>query len=421
MSHNRVNSRYPSRSRFVENTTSMYCLQLVNYGLPLVSVPYLIATLGSDKYGIMVGAQALMFNFVFLVDAGFNTRAVRELSNPTISRQRIELVFLATQLIKFGLILTSFIILMILFATDVLVENTDVVLASSLLMMGSLLFPTWLFQGLEVMRHTLVCSAIGRSLAFAGILVWVKSSDDLLRATLFQSSATVMSGLISICFFSRMQTTIDRSLLKTLTAEVISSVKDVRTLAVSEFVNATVSNGGVFILSLFATDIAVGVYAALEKLARAVMNLFQPLLKVLYPRVASLWQAGRQARYQQEISMWIKSLLSSAAVVLGLLSCAAPHVLDLLFGTEWIRHSYLLRSLCGWVFFAIATAMLGQLVFLARGQLRLYSQVAITTGLIQLCLALAGAKYYGINGLIAALVFAESMKFVILFSNYKFS
>ena len=397
----------PRRASLAHNVTAMYALQLANYVIPLVTLPYLIRTLGPENYGVMATAYAIVYLMVLFVDAGFNSLATRQLARPGIDPGRISEVYLTTQLIKLAQCIAMF---LLLYTLSVVVPKINaaapVYLATFPIVVGSLLFPTWLFQGLEVMHVTTVCSVAGRLLATLGIFVFVRDSGDLTAAALLQASATAMSGLLAMPFvFGRLRLRLTVPWCR-LVAQLRGTIANARALAPAEYVTDAIGNSGVFVLGLFAGDAAVGIYAAIEKVARAGASLFLPLIKALFPPLAGRWLSGT-AEAADRCRRWTRRILLSAIVAATALYVLAPFTLELLFGNGWAEHAVLLRILAAWLAASIAATTLGQLWLLARGERSTYARCLLVAGVWQLLAALVGAGFYGSVGLVAAAVAAE--------------
>ena len=258
----------PRRAPLLQNVAAMYALQIANYLIPLATLPYLIRVLGAEQYGVMAMAYAVVFFMVLFVDAGFNTLATRRLARPGTRASQISEIFVATQLVKLGQCAAMFLLLCALIAVVPQVgELSAVYLASFPIVLGSLLFPTWLFQGLQIMHFTAACSVGGRLFATVGIFVLVKDAGDVVTAALLQASATAISGLLALPILFgrvRLRLTVPRRRLR---ARIRRTLADARPLAPAEYLTDAVGNSGVFILGFFASDAAVGVYAAIEKVA----------------------------------------------------------------------------------------------------------------------------------------------------------
>lgn len=416
MSAVRTASEAPQRSSLTQNVVAMYALQIANYLIPLVTLPYLIRSLGAEQYGVVAMAYAVVYFMVLFVDAGINTLAARRLARPDVDGRTVAGIFAATQLIKLVQSAAMFLLLCCLVLTVPGLRAAAVVyLATFPIVLGSLLFPTWLFQGLEIMRFTTLCSVGGRLLATAGIFMFVRDPGDVVLAALLQASATALSGLLALpVIFGRLGLRL-RLPKRRLLVELRRTLSRARSLAPAEYLSDALGNSGVFILGLFAGDAAVGAYAAVEKVARAAASLFQPLKRALFPALAGRWMRNSAAAGEYCRSWTLRIVLLGGIGATGLFF-TAPLALDLMFGRGWSEHATLLQVLAVWLALHVAATALGQFWLLARGERSLYTRCLIRAGTVQLAATFAGAWAFGPPGLVTAVACAELLRLA-LFSS----
>ncbi len=66
--------------RLRDNIMALGVVQLSNYAIPLITLPYLTRVLGPEAYGKVAFAQVLMAYFILLTDYGFSWSATRKIS-----------------------------------------------------------------------------------------------------------------------------------------------------------------------------------------------------------------------------------------------------------------------------------------------------------------------------------------------------
>ena len=95
----------------LSNYISLSFLQAANYILPLLVLPLLVRTLGTEKFGLVMFAQAFITFFNIIVDFGFNLSATREVSINKNNPSELKSIFSSVLIIKFFLVIISFILL----------------------------------------------------------------------------------------------------------------------------------------------------------------------------------------------------------------------------------------------------------------------------------------------------------------------
>lgn len=404
------------RASLGRNVGAGYALQVANYLIPLVTLPFLVRTLGAGPYGRVAFAYAVTYFLVLFVDAGFNNRASQVLSSRARTAERLSSVFAATQLIKLGLVAIALLLLLgLIAAVPRLALEPALYLASFMTVLGSLLFPTWLFQGLEVMPYTTACSVGGRLIVTAGLFALVRDGGDVALAALLQCSGTFVSGLLALpVIYRRLGLTL-RPPWPAVAAEIRLAWRESRALAVSEFLTTALNNSSVFLLGLFHPAALVGGFAAVEKLARAAANGLNPVLQALFPRMSALWHSD-PAEARRVACRWTRRFVALALLGAAALFLLAPLVLTTLFGPDWRAQTPLLRLFALWFLFTLTNATAGQFWLLSAGHRTSYARCLLAIGVAQPLLMLPAAAYGGALGAVAALAAAEIVACPLLWS-----
>ncbi len=231
--------------------------------------------------------------------------------------------------------------------------------------MGSAVFPTWLFQGLQIMHNTLIYSLAGRLLATLGIFVWVRGPEDLLWAAALQSSATVLSGLLALPTILALKN-LDWS--KPRWAGVCDVARKSRHLAVTDYALTALSNSTIFFVGMVQSKEVVGIYAAIEKTMRAGASMFIPLIQAVQPRWVQAWYRHGAAMQPGSLQKWSLFFLLLTLIGGVIAYGCAEWGLAMLFDRATAGHADWAKILSFWLPCYVANAMLSTWWWVASGR-----------------------------------------------------
>jgi PST family polysaccharide transporter len=352
------------------NAAALYVLQISNYIIPLVTLPFLVRMLGAEAYGWLAFSAAVNFYFVLAVDAGMNTYGARMLAQLNAVHEPLHAQQAGMLLADItGLKLLCALACGIFLAILVLITPTWRVQAalfawSFLPVLGSLTFPTWFFQGMQVMHFTMILGVLGRLVVTGALFLGVSGPDDLLWAAAFQGGATLISGVLALVVLIRMPAL--RWCLPTwqgVRAVAVSS----RELALSEFSLTAMANSTVFFVGLVQTKEVVGVFAAIEKALRAAASSFTPLIQAMQPRVVQAWSQCREG-VPDMLWPWSRRVvgLSLACGLMGIM--LTPWALHWLFGRTVEGYEGWGQILSVWLPFSVINSLLAQWWWVGAGR-----------------------------------------------------
>lgn len=98
----------------VHNTTYLSVLEILKMVMPFVALPYLISTVGADKYGLVVFAQAIISYFIIFINFGLDVSAVKNVSINRSDNEKLSEVVSSVLIIKAFLFILSFLALGVL-------------------------------------------------------------------------------------------------------------------------------------------------------------------------------------------------------------------------------------------------------------------------------------------------------------------
>lgn len=390
----------------LRNILSLLSLQGANYLLPLLTLPYLVRTLGTEAYGRLGFSLAFIQYFVLLADYGFNLSATRAIAQHQQDRQRVSQLFWNVTACKLLLGLIGFSILSLLSQLiPTLHAVQDVLLAAYLLVLGSILFPVWLFQGMETMGRIAICSLLAKALVVPATFLFVHRPEDAWLAAAIQGITTVAAGLLAIGFIHR-----ERWIVWTLPT--LNGLKEqlaegwhvfLSTAAISLYTASTT-----VILGFLAGNTAVGHFVAADRIRQATQGLISPVSQAVYPRVNALMQQDRHAAFQM-----IRRLLWGQGGVTLLLSLLlmgfAPLIIALAYGVGHQDTVTVLRWLAPLPFVIGLSNVLGIQTMLTLGMEQLFSRILLASGLCSLILIVPLSLYHGATGAATAVLITECL------------
>lgn len=388
--------------KLLSNIFSLAVLQGANYILPLITLPYLVITLGVEKFGILAFAQAIITYFNIFIDYGFNLSATRSIATHSDDRTYISSIFSSVLLIKTFLLICSFLILWLaVHSFDRLGNESTVYYLTFMMLIGNLLFPVWYFQGIEEMKYITYINIFSKLLFTIGIFVFVHTPNDYYLVPMLNGFGIIIGGAIALIIALR---SIDFHLPTFST--ITKTFHDSTSLFISNASITLFTASNTFILGLFASDAIVGVYSSIERLMMAVKNLYVPIYQGLFP-----WLSKKQP---DEIYSFIKkflpyivgfSLLST--LVIGIF---AHPILSLIYHNDLISdHAYILQIFSLISVFS-ATNMLFNYLFL--NAIKAYNErlkIFMIAGLFNATLGITLTYLYGITGMSITIVATETV------------
>ncbi|MEW6144675.1 MAG: flippase [Thermodesulfobacteriota bacterium] len=396
------------KSTICANIISLYVLQISFYVLPLITVPYLVRVLGAEKFGLVSFGQSLINFFVFFINYGFDLTATREISIKRDDNRAVSRLSSSVWLAKFLLSLAGFLVLLAMIAAvRKMNQIAPLLLILYGLVVGNMLFPSWLFLGLERMKAISAINLIMRSVATAGVFIFVRNPDDYLVYAGLLSFQWVFAGLAGVLFAVRR---LRIRIRMPGAGEVLSVLSGGLTLFVSNIAQSLYIGGNSFILGLLTNYSAVGYYSAAEKITLSLMGMFRPLAQAVYPRFSQLASSSRET-----VLLWGKRLVYAVGG-LGIITSfalffGAPLIVKIVLGKGFDPSIAVLQIMAVLPILMALSDVLGIQIMLPFGKDRLYAVIRILTASIHLLLAILIVPRFKEAGM--AFVFVMSQVFIL--------
>lgn len=404
----------------VKDTIYLYILQIVDKIVPLMIIPYLMITLGAEKYGYIGFATAIVNYLLLIIEFGFNLSATKRVAvAKEQGRQELSDVFFSTILAKVLLLIVATVIILpiVLFSSSLRIYfNT--ILCTYPLVLGATLNINWLYQGIGKIKIAAIVTSFCKILVLPLVFIFVTTPADYNWAAFIQSSVYFLSSVVTIILLYRMHLIVR---VKTTLQNVILSIKDSYPLFLSSVATSVYTQLFTLILGLMSTPIAVGRYTAAERFMRSVcFAIYSPVSMAFYPKISSLSYINRDnaKRLFSKLVVFMFILM----LLLSLLLYIFTEPIVSLLGKDYLGIETLLR-IVSFVPVAIALgAIYGQMGLIAMGNQKSkleFRKVYFMAAPFSLLMVTFLAYLYSDIGAAVALLLTEYFVFFFMLRNYK--
>jgi PST family polysaccharide transporter len=392
-----------------KNYVALLFIQGANFILPLIIFPYLVRTLGSEKYGLVMVAQSVALFLTIIVDFGFNISATREVANLKNNKEKLSQFYWNVFSIKLALIVITFLLLLgLIICVDKFRIDPLVYLFSFGLVLGQAIFPTWFFQGIEKMQVITIVNVAAKLFFTISLFFVVLSPADYEYVPIFNGLGFVISGLFGFVFSLQYVKFVfpKRSQVKKI-------IENSSSLFFSNFAVSLYTSCNTLILGFFAGDSIAGVYASMEKLILAIKSMYAPLYQAIFPNLSTKpYDEIRSYIDKMRIPIGFLGLVISIIIFFG-----AKQILMLAFDDALIVGYSLVFQILGLISILSSLNMLYvTLYFPSIKKYKIRMKILISGGFLNLIIALSLVKFYTIYGVAISAVTTEL--FILLLAVY---
>lgn len=316
------------------NILSLGFLQIAGYVFPLLTMPYLARVLGVSYIGKIAFASAIIIYFQTLVDYGFNFTATRDVAKRRDDIEAVSKIYSSVLYCKILLLILAFTILASLVAfVPKMQEEADILFATFLLLPGYIIFPEWLFQGLEKMKFITVLNILSKFIFTIAVFVFIQTKNDYLLQPLLTACGYVSAGIIAMWI---IRYKLGVRLIPVRKCNLRQTLKGSTDVFLNQLVPNLYNSFSVMLLGFFCGPMANGIFEAGNRLISIADRLLIVVSRAFFPFLA------RNADKHNKYALWHFSLFFACALVLFLFS---EYFIKFLFSTEFLDAVWVLRIL----------------------------------------------------------------------------
>lgn len=384
------------KSTLFKNMSSLGLIQIANFVIPLLIVPYISRIIGIENYGKLEYARTFVLYFTILIDYGFNLTATREVSIHRNNKEKINELITNVFIAKLILFLIATLIFWALLYFDgTLNQKSSLLWVTYLINFGFLLFPLWFFQGMEKLATIAYINFGIKLIIVSGVIFFIRQSSDFWIYNLFLSLAQIVIGIVALyILYSKFSYRFHRPYFK----NVVQQFKDgfnvfLTTILVSFFVSYAF-----ILLQKFGTDVEVGAYSTANKLVMTVQVLILlPFSQAFFPFITKT--------AKKDLNLFISHIKKASIVIaiitfiIGLITFIfAELIITIIFGKDFLYAVPTLKILAFLPAFTIMNNLFSYqgLLSLNKDKLFLWIHIFFTIAIV------AGSYFlipiYGLHG-----------------------
>lgn len=389
-----------------ENIISLFLLQGANYILPLLLVPYLVRVLGVANFGKIAFAQSFIQYFVIITDYGFSYSATRAAAQAAGNDVELSMLFSAVLFIKITLMLVGAVVLTFLVLTVRELKSDWVLFVIAYLsVLSSVLFPAWLYQGIEKARYIALYSIGAKAMSLLAVLLFVRKTGDYDLALALLTGSSVITGSLSLLALRRQ---VGIKVCWTGFFKLKQVAVDGWHVFLSNAAISFYTNSNTFVVGLLTSPLIVGYYAAADKIIRAAQGMISPLSQAVYPRVAALSSESprRAFAFVAKLLRWQGGGALALSVAIYI---AAPQVVKIILGNKFGASVELLRYMAILPFLIALSNVFGVQVMLNFGLKRKFSIIIICSAIFNIVILVPLTIIGGARGAAISVVVTEML------------
>ena len=312
------------KKNLLVNTIALAIIQILNYVLPFITLPYLSRVLDVDKLGLVFFAQVFMDYFFRLVIFGFDFSGVRSIAINREDKEKTNLIFNSILCVQGIFLIISFSILSLLiifipkFRADAIVYYF-----TFLSVIGNVLVLGWFYQGMERMKFITILNITTKTVGLLLIFAFIKNNNDYYLVPLFNSLGALVAGIISLIFIKkvfRIRFFIPKK------NDIINTIKYSSQFFLTKVAIALYRQTNAFVLGLVVSTTAVAYYTSADKIFWAIFALYSTFIGALFPYMSK----NKDIKFFKKILKYLIIL----AIGFSLFLILSSKVLIILFFTE---------------------------------------------------------------------------------------
>ncbi|WP_405213880.1 oligosaccharide flippase family protein [Deinococcus sp. SM5_A1] len=390
----------------IRNTSALYLVQIANYVLPLILLPFLTRVLKSGGYGEFATFQAIIAYGLVVTDYGFQLSATRKVAGFIEKNKNTKSLYVNVTIARviLGLAALAIMCVLALLLPNILL-SLPIFVAFVVIIMSNAFTPIWLFQGFQRMVTVSILILFSRIGSIIFTFLLVQSSQDVDKALWAQA----LGFALPVCFALWQAQKLVQGAEKPTWVGVKREFTDGWPIFQTSLFGILLTNSGVLILSAVAGSQVAGGYAAIERVAKGVATMLSPVTQSIYPRISAAFARSHEEGVDIIIRFGRPLLVASLLLAVFLITISVFGGVGWLFGQEYQRYAGVLFVLSPWMILGVVNNILGIQYLINTGQQTWYATAFTASSIFGLVLFLTLSRIWSYWGIAWGLVLGEFM------------
>jgi len=407
------------KSTLFKNFSSLALIQIGNYLLPLLIVPYVSRVIGLDNFGKLEFARTLVVYFTIFIDYGFNLTVTREISINRNNKEELNRIVSETYVAKFILFIVATVALYILTVLFEDYNNMSFLLwVTFLINIGFFLFPLWFFQGIERLSKIAFINFFIKVLFFLSIFFVIKNKEDFWKYNFIISMVQIIIGIVSIYILRR---TYNIQYTKVNFKRLIKKYKDGFNVFLSTILVSIFVTYAFILLKKYGTDSDLGAYSTAIKLAMIIQGLvILPFAQSFFPHISKLAVEDNSAYKKNLIGASL--LMFTITFIIGIFSFIfAKEIILFIFGDKFVYAIPVFKVLAFLPIFSVMNNIFAYQGLLSLKKDKLFLYIHLIFAFLVIIISTYLVPYYGLTAVTYIRILSEALLMIATFFLFLFS
>ncbi|WNT14500.1 flippase [Citrobacter freundii] len=377
-------------------------------------LPYLVRVLGPSGYGSLMLALALIQYFLIATDYGFNLSSTKKIAVAKSSKE-VDVIYTNTLNAKIIIFFVGiFVITPVLYFFFNSLLVVSIIFISLLAVLGNIIFPLFLYQGLERMKDIMWITMLAKVVMTGCIFIFVKNKNDLFISAFIMTFQYLIPGLLSL-YVLRKNKVVKYTGFCFRSA--IEELKHGKPLFLSQMAVTFYTTFNTILLGYFYNPVVVGQYVAADKMRMAAQSLLNPIQQVVFPKVNK-----EQGSTDSKIKKY-RLIILAPSFIMAIVSLFFGQKVALLYlGNSYLEASHLFVLMMCLLPIISLSVIYGQWGLIVIGKERVLTKIYCFAAVIHAAYSVPLVIKYSTIGMVISVFLTEAVVSILMiyfFNRYK--